>query len=205
MPLHVKSTTIASGSIPTPAETGTAAQKLRALNQDWATELANGLDALSDFITKLMLYLKTSPPTVTQVKVSDATTGQFVTVLGTYIPLNTGVPIINFFSQLSIYDNPDPTAATYKALFNAGVLLMQSIATPATFIHLSPTGLRAETAVTDFTDFTVNGVSGQVGGVGFAITTTALSVGGLPNANPGAGTKQFWYDPADGNRVKFAP
>lgn len=27
----------------------------------------------------------------------------------------------------------------------------------------------------------------------------------LPNADPGAGTKQFWYDPADGNRVKYSP
>jgi hypothetical protein len=27
----------------------------------------------------------------------------------------------------------------------------------------------------------------------------------LPSANPGAGSKQLWYDPADGNRVKFAP
>jgi hypothetical protein len=32
----------------------------------------------------------------------------------------------------------------------------------------------------------------------FAATT-------LPSANPGAGSKQFWYDPADGNRVKYAP
>jgi len=27
----------------------------------------------------------------------------------------------------------------------------------------------------------------------------------LPNASPGAGTKALWYDPADDNRVKFAP
>jgi hypothetical protein len=27
----------------------------------------------------------------------------------------------------------------------------------------------------------------------------------LPSANPGAGSKQLWYDPADGNRVKYAP
>jgi hypothetical protein len=27
----------------------------------------------------------------------------------------------------------------------------------------------------------------------------------LPSTNPGAGTKQLWYDPADGNRVKYAP
>lgn len=26
----------------------------------------------------------------------------------------------------------------------------------------------------------------------------------LPSTNPGGGTKQFWYDPADGNRVKYA-
>jgi hypothetical protein len=26
----------------------------------------------------------------------------------------------------------------------------------------------------------------------------------LRATNPGAGSKQFWYDPADGNRVKFA-
>jgi hypothetical protein len=27
----------------------------------------------------------------------------------------------------------------------------------------------------------------------------------LPSTNPGAGSKQIWYDPADGNRVKYAP
>lgn len=27
----------------------------------------------------------------------------------------------------------------------------------------------------------------------------------LPSTNPGAGTKKLWYDPADGNRIKFAP
>jgi hypothetical protein len=32
-----------------------------------------------------------------------------------------------------------------------------------------------------------------------------LAVDSMPAANPGAGTKQLWYDPADGNRVKFAP
>jgi hypothetical protein len=31
-----------------------------------------------------------------------------------------------------------------------------------------------------------------------------LSVPSLPSSNPGAGTKQFWYDPADGDRVKFS-
>lgn len=32
-----------------------------------------------------------------------------------------------------------------------------------------------------------------------------LKMTNLPSANPGAGTKRFWYDAADSNRVKFAP
>lgn len=32
-----------------------------------------------------------------------------------------------------------------------------------------------------------------------------ITAGGLPNSNPGAGSKQIWYDPADGNRLKYAP
>ena len=32
-----------------------------------------------------------------------------------------------------------------------------------------------------------------------------LQITGLPSSNPGAGSKQFWYDPADGNRVKYTP
>ena len=34
--------------------------------------------------------------------------------------------------------------------------------------------------------------------------TGAVQANALPSVNPGAGSKQFWYDPADGNRVKFA-
>lgn len=31
-----------------------------------------------------------------------------------------------------------------------------------------------------------------------------ISIPNLPSTNPGAGSKQLWYDPADSNRVKFA-
>jgi hypothetical protein len=31
-------------------------------------------------------------------------------------------------------------------------------------------------------------------------TSYKLGISGLPNFNPGKGTKQLWYDPADGNR-----
>lgn len=32
-----------------------------------------------------------------------------------------------------------------------------------------------------------------------------LQITGLSSSNPGTGSKNFWYDPSDGNRVKFAP
>ena len=32
-----------------------------------------------------------------------------------------------------------------------------------------------------------------------------ISLPNLPASNPGAGSKRLWYDPADGNRVKYAP
>jgi len=35
--------------------------------------------------------------------------------------------------------------------------------------------------------------------------SAGLKMTNLPSADPGAGTKRFWYDPADSNRVKFAP
>ncbi len=40
----------------------------------------------------------------------------------------------------------------------------------------------------------------------FLVTTTGqIYIPILPSFNPGGGTKQLWYDPADSNRVKFAP
>ena len=37
------------------------------------------------------------------------------------------------------------------------------------------------------------------------IAGNGLKIQGFPSANPGVGSKAFWYDPADGNRVKYAP
>jgi hypothetical protein len=37
-----------------------------------------------------------------------------------------------------------------------------------------------------------------------ALSSTFFQMTGLPSSNPGAGSKRFWYDPADGDRVKFA-
>jgi uncharacterized protein YjbI with pentapeptide repeats len=37
------------------------------------------------------------------------------------------------------------------------------------------------------------------------LATNVFSMSALPSSNPGTGTKQFWYDPSDNNRVKYAP
>jgi hypothetical protein len=47
---------------------------------------------------------------------------------------------------------------------------------------------------------------GQFSNVKMLLTASGgVAVPNLPSANPGAGTKQLWYDPADGNRVKYQP
>ena len=61
--------------------------------------------------------------------------------------------------------------------------------------------------------FTNNAVASIAFGIGgssatfspfLVLTPTSFTTQNLPSANPGAGTKQLWYDPADGNRVKYA-
>jgi hypothetical protein len=47
-------------------------------------------------------------------------------------------------------------------------------------------------------------VSGPSGTQWGTFSYNLLIMTGLPSYNPGAGSKQFWYDPSDGNRVKFA-
>jgi len=49
-------------------------------------------------------------------------------------------------------------------------------------------------------------VSSSAGTMLFSVTAAGrIVMPTLPTANPGAGTKQLWFDPADSNRVKYAP
>lgn len=55
---------------------------------------------------------------------------------------------------------------------------------------------------------TVNdgGISVTVlGTLSMVLTPSELLISSLPSSSPGAGSKQFWYDPSDSNRVKYAP
>jgi hypothetical protein len=76
------------------------------------------------------------------------------------------------------------------------------------FSQLTPTGVLSQNAAATRSTFIndageVGGTS--VGGSTFAMTGNSLSISNMPSSNPGAGTKQFWYDPADSDRVKYAP
>jgi hypothetical protein len=41
--------------------------------------------------------------------------------------------------------------------------------------------------------------------LGLETMTGHITMPFIPSSNPGAGTKKVWYDPADGNRMKYAP
>jgi hypothetical protein len=48
-------------------------------------------------------------------------------------------------------------------------------------------------------------LGGAVSVSGSLSATGAVALSGLPSTAPAAGSKQLWYDPTDGNRVKFVP
>lgn len=166
--LKVTNKSVVSSTLPQPADIGGAVQKLRSLSQDWATELAGALERLQDHATTISKYLRQNPPQTTKIIVTDPTTGQTVAVLGTYIPNNTGVPITNYFSEITIADDPDPTKAT--------VITLQS-------------GLFQILAPSTATAVTLNLAMGGAGSVSahVAPTLSSLSVSA-------AGGNQFFID-----------
>ena len=58
--------------------------------------------------------------------------------------------------------------------------------------------------VMGFVLYAQNGGDGYSNEIAMFAGNGSVKFAGLPSSNPGAGTKQLWYDPADGNRVKFA-
>lgn len=76
------------------------------------------------------------------------------------------------------------------------------------FGNISATQPYVQFDTSDFISYdrTGNQYSFNIAGVlQFFVTAAAMGFVNLPSVNPGAGTKQFWYDPAAGNVVKYAP
>lgn len=105
----------------------------------------------------------------------------------------------------------------YLSYFGVGVCWVQG---SGGYSAVNPNGLIVNTSAAS-TSISVTGMTATGGGNTVYVQTTGLmisngtsasalsatgfSMSGLPSSSPGAGTKKFWYDPADGNRVKFAP
>jgi hypothetical protein len=83
----------------------------------------------------------------------------------------------------------DSSVVDRTTMFFAGMVSTYQTSQPSCKAELSPGVLSLEDA------------SGNLAGV----FPTGLVIGALPSSSPGAGTKRFWYDPADGNRVKYTP
>jgi hypothetical protein len=82
----------------------------------------------------------------------------------------------------------DSSAVDRTTMFFAGIVSTYQTSQPNYKAELSPGFLSLQDA------------SGNLAGV----FPTGLVIGALPSSSPGAGTKRFWYDPADSNRVKYA-
>lgn len=166
--------TLAPSSIPNPADIGAAAQALRASKESWAPKLAEGLESLQQAVEKIVQYLKQSAPTISRLEVTNPD-GTPAAVLGTFIPRTTGVPIINYFSQLNLFDSADPATASVQISIaaGAGIIVLNSTTTSAT-------------ANLGFGALVFQGTTGQIGTfspllVSFndGLTTTSLSHGAL--------------------------
>lgn len=118
--------------------------------------------------------------------------------------------------------SPAPSIAYQSS--DASVGLNLNLGTELVFGAFSPTGgwmqYRTIGGIVANSSFSINPAGGNVG-IGTQNPQAALDVVGdihctnrmvagtvtiqnLPATDPGPGTKQLWYDPADGNRVKFA-
>lgn len=73
--------------------------------------------------------------------------------------------------------------------------------------QLTPTTVR--TGQVSGSRFAQLSSGGQVNGTSaagnFLMTANRLEIDALPSSSPGAGSKEFWYDPSDSNRIKYAP
>lgn len=92
-------------------------------------------------------------------------------------------------------------ASNYVKLTDSGVL--------SSFVQLNPSYCRVQKIADSFNygqlGLATLALSTPSGANTLTLTPTLFKMTGLLSSNPGAGSKELWYDPADGNRVKYAP
>jgi len=132
---------------------------------------------------------------------------------------NGGVYGKQIATDTAVYMLPNSTAptastSTYGGLgYNTGSTYWYWNGTAFATVDLSAAGA-AQTPWTGNVDAAnhslsnLTGITGSSGSLSITATVTisgGLALTGLPSTAPAAGSKRLWYDPADGNRVKFVP
>ena len=108
---------------------------------------------------------------------------------------------------------PTGNKTTFLVHAPAAAMYWQGSLRDVSFTSADSTYAKTAIEIVDASGFIVENVS--IGGTIVAGNTRYWSgasaptfykfgISGLPRSNPGARSKQLWYDPADGNRVKLA-
>lgn len=96
---------------------------------------------------------------------------------------------VNGGGRIDLYDI-NASGHMFKFVVSSGILQIQNVAS-AVICQMEESGGRVVFPYSIQVNTTL-------------VALNAVQFSNLPSANPGAGTKQLWYDPADGNRIKYA-
>jgi hypothetical protein len=128
-----------------------------------------------------------------------------VSITASAVTITNGVlntPVINVvngtvtaqINDVAVSGSPGLVVQDSSTGYTAGVgynfiSIAQLVAGVNTFAQLTPGALTAGTST----------------GQGATLTPSIFSMTNLRSTDPGAGSKEIWYDPADGNRLKYRP
>ncbi len=163
-----------------------------------------GTDQQREFIWSQTAWVEVTPPTSSQSPWTSDIDG------AAHRLLNAGAIAIGINNAQNLLD-------VYSTTNNGNLVLLRGVigangdGAGVLFAQNNLSGLQA--SVRGFYEAVSNGMAisfSTFNGTSYGERMRLTAVGqiyipGMQASNPGAGSKQLWYDPADGNRVKYAP
>jgi hypothetical protein len=143
---------------------------------------------------------------VTNAKINDLSVAKLTAGMATFTGTVT-------FAQASSASQVVITSSSITIATNAVGSLVLSSTGDATFTSAATSGstvisggtITGTLAVEANITITPGSLTVQNGANVSVLGPSSFSMNALPSSSPGAGSKQFWYDPSDGDRVKYAP
>ena len=198
---------------------GTPSNLLAQIASQFVCDMATWTDPMQEVFMRFMETVKESTPTIGgpwQVVRLDSAGSHWISEAPAAADLTGGTcsatvqftaPIIKVTSGALVVDLagsiPSPVGTitgTMVSHVSGGVITDAIISTAYSLMACGQYGSGGQNSYISQAGFvTSNGAAIQA-----FLGPAELSIRGLPSSNPGAGTKKFWYDPSDGNRVKFA-